>query len=109
MRAGRERFARYGLRKTSVEELARAAGVSKGAFYLFYDSKEELYFDVMGQVETEIQDGLLEAVRRSGEPSQESFRRFVADALDILKTHPFFSGAAQEDYQYLLRSIPPER
>src|SRR4051794_38420909 len=109
MQAARERFARYGLRKTSVEELARAAGVSKGAFYLFYGSKEELYFDVMEQVESEIQDDLLEAVRRSGEPSLESFKRFIADALGILKTHPFFSGVADEDYQYLLRSIPPER
>jgi hypothetical protein len=63
----------------------------------------------MEQVESEIQDELLEAVRRSGEPSLESFKRFIADALGILKTHPFFSGVADEDYQYLLRSIPPER
>jgi len=35
MDAGRELFARRGIRATTVEQLARAAGISKGAFYLF--------------------------------------------------------------------------
>ncbi len=109
LQVGRERFARYGLRKTNVEELARAAGISKGAFYLFYGSKEELYFDVLSQVEAEIQAGLLEAVRNSEEASRVSFKRFLVTALSVLKTHPFFANANSEDYQHLLRSMPPEQ
>ncbi|RLE27205.1 TetR/AcrR family transcriptional regulator, partial [Candidatus Acetothermia bacterium] len=44
---GRELFARYGLRKTTVEELARASGIAKGTFYLFFPSKEALYAEVL--------------------------------------------------------------
>ena len=44
---GNEYFATYGLRKTTVENLARAAGISKGTCYLFYQSKEELFFDIL--------------------------------------------------------------
>ena len=35
-----------GMRKTSVEQLTEAAGVSKGSFYKFFDSKELLFFAV---------------------------------------------------------------
>jgi AcrR family transcriptional regulator len=41
MAAGRESFARHGLRGTSVDQLARAAAISKGAFYRFFASKED--------------------------------------------------------------------
>ena len=33
-----------GVRKTSVDELVKYANISKGAFYLFYTSKELLFF-----------------------------------------------------------------
>ena len=32
-----------GVRKTSVDELVKYANISKGAFYLFYTSKELLF------------------------------------------------------------------
>lgn len=37
-----------GMRRTSVEQLAQAAHISKGAFYKFYASKELLYFELAG-------------------------------------------------------------
>ena len=36
-------FARYGFRKTSMEEVARAAGISRQGLYLQFASKEELF------------------------------------------------------------------
>ena len=48
---GHRQFSAYGLRKTNIEELAEAAGISKGAFYLFYASKEAIFMDVVEQVE----------------------------------------------------------
>jgi AcrR family transcriptional regulator len=36
-------FARYGFRKTSMEEVARAAGVSRQGLYLQFTNKEELF------------------------------------------------------------------
>ena len=58
--AGRELFARYGLRKTTVEELARAAGIAKGTFYLFFPSKEALYAEVLLSVIPDMVKSLLE-------------------------------------------------
>jgi AcrR family transcriptional regulator len=36
-------FARFGFDKTSIDEIARAAGVSKGAVYLHWPSKDALF------------------------------------------------------------------
>jgi AcrR family transcriptional regulator len=36
LRQGSTFLTTYGIRKTNVEDLTRAAGISKGAFYLFY-------------------------------------------------------------------------
>ena len=40
---GKKLFEKHGLKKTSVDEVTEAVGISKGSFYLFYGSKEELF------------------------------------------------------------------
>ena len=40
-------FARFGFKKTSIDEVARAAGVAKGTVYLACDSKEDLFYQVL--------------------------------------------------------------
>jgi AcrR family transcriptional regulator len=41
--AAQQQFARYGFRRTSMEDIAREAGVSRPALYLHFRSKEELF------------------------------------------------------------------
>jgi AcrR family transcriptional regulator len=48
-------FARFGYRKTSMDEVARAAGVSRQGLYLLFADKEELFrkavnFKLSGQL-----------------------------------------------------------
>lgn len=45
-----------GMRKTSVDQLTQAVGISKGSFYKFYDSKELLFFAVLEDIHTELYD-----------------------------------------------------
>jgi len=45
--AAAERFVDFGYDKTSVSEITRAAGVSKGAFYLEFESKDELLEELL--------------------------------------------------------------
>jgi AcrR family transcriptional regulator len=41
--AAHEQFARYGFRRTSMEDIAREAGVSRPALYLHFRNKEEIF------------------------------------------------------------------
>ena len=45
-----------GMRKTSVDQLTQAVGISKGSFYKFFDSKELLFFAVLEDIHTELYD-----------------------------------------------------
>lgn len=40
-------FARFGFRKTAVDDIAKNAGVAKGTIYLAAESKEDLFFQVL--------------------------------------------------------------
>lgn len=48
--------AMLGMRKTSVDQLTQAVGISKGSFYKFYDSKELLFFAVLEDIHAELYD-----------------------------------------------------
>lgn len=43
LRAGLARFARYGFRRTSVEDIAGEADISRAAVYLHFKNKEEIF------------------------------------------------------------------
>ncbi len=45
--AAREEFARRGLDRARVEDIARRAGISKGAFYLHFRTKEEALREIL--------------------------------------------------------------
>ena len=54
-----------GMRKTSVEQLTQAAGISKGSFYKFYESKELLFFAVLEDIHAELYEVADSALRES--------------------------------------------
>jgi AcrR family transcriptional regulator len=45
-----ERFSRYGFRRTSMEDIAQQAGISRAAIYLHFKNKEEVFHALAEQV-----------------------------------------------------------
>ena len=57
-------FARYGFRKASMEEVARAAGVSRQGLYLQFANKEELFRRALEHcLNTQLTDALMALAR----------------------------------------------
>ena len=48
-----------GVKGTSVDELVQAVSIPKGTFYLLYESKEALYFDVLTTFTASMQEEML--------------------------------------------------
>lgn len=61
-----EMFTRVGVRRTSIEDIAAAAGVAKGSVYLEFRGKEELFVAAAEQVVREILAAAEAAVAREG-------------------------------------------
>ena len=106
---GYRQFSAYGLKKTSVEELAAAAGISKGAFYLFYESKEALFMDVIELAETRFRLELLEAIDLPGPSPRARLLGVFQKAFDLLKTIPILKIFTGSDYDLLFRRVPAEK
>src|SRR5512145_2325102 len=47
LEAAREEFARVGLERARVEDIARRAGISKGAFYLHFRTKDAVFREIV--------------------------------------------------------------
>jgi AcrR family transcriptional regulator len=105
--AGRHAFAAYGLRRVSVDDLARAAGISKGAFYLFFDSKEALLLDLLQRFEADFQARVLDEVLKPELGPVESLRALLRTAVHVRGTEPLLRNLSDADAEALMRRIPP--
>jgi AcrR family transcriptional regulator len=105
---GHKLFATFGLRKSSVEALATAAGISKGAFYLFYESKEALFMDVVEDAELRFREEVLATVDLPGPSPQARLFAVLHKAFTMWKTIPVLQLFSRADYEVLARRIPVE-
>jgi AcrR family transcriptional regulator len=109
LKEGYRQFSTYGLKKTNIEELAKAAKISKGAFYLFYESKEALFMDVAEVAEQRYRQELLATIDLPGPSPRARLQAVFKKAFALLKTIPvlqFFTGS---DFDLLFRKIPAEK
>jgi AcrR family transcriptional regulator len=63
-------LARYGYKKTTVDDLAREAGIGKGTVYLYFPSKEEVALCSIDRVVDRVKEKLLELANSSGDAAQ---------------------------------------
>lgn len=62
--ACKQSWTQYGYKKTSVDDLCKQAGISKGAFYLFFESKEALFCEVLCFVQEQIRNAASEVIEK---------------------------------------------
>ena len=106
---GYRQFSAYGLKKTNVEELAAAAGISKGAFYIFYESKEALFMDVIELAETRFRQEVLAAIDLPGPTPRARLLAVFKQAFSLLKTIPLLQFLTGRDYDLLFRRVPAKK
>ena len=102
--ACQKRWSRYGYKKTSVEELCRKAGISKGAFYLFFESKEALFCEALCRMKEEIRDGASRIIdERPDHFGVSEAVKFVYRAYD---ENNFLRDSDSADFAALMDKLP---
>lgn len=86
---GKECFARYGIKKTSIEDLTRDLGIAKSSFYSFFNSKEDLFLQIYTEEREALKDNLLENsfLKYRKEPDK-AIKAYLHYVLDIANKHP---------------------
>jgi len=77
-------FFRYGYRRTTMGDLAQAAGISRPALYLRYCNKERIFEAVVRRFTTQILDEI-----RQGAPTQGSVLERLRFAFDLWVVRPY--------------------
>ncbi|RDD84299.1 TetR/AcrR family transcriptional regulator [Streptomyces parvulus] len=67
-------FLRFGLRKTSMDDLARAAGLSRQGLYLHFQTKQDLFHASLERLVSRAEAEVAEALAREDVPLQERVR-----------------------------------
>lgn len=97
-----------GIRKTSVEQLAEAVGISKGSFYKFFDSKELLFFAVLEDIHTECFAAAQKSLQENATllPADRAAAAILAACRWLSKTKAFVF--IENDADFLLHRLPEE-
>lgn len=107
MEACAESWTQCGYKKTGVDGLCRSAGISKGAFYLFFDSKEALFCEVICAVQQRIYDTAAKLI------AEKPDKNGVIDALCYLyreyDKNNFLHDSTSTDYNTLTDRLSPEQ
>ena len=106
---GKKLFEKQGVKKTSVDELAQAVGISKGAFYLFYGSKEELFLEILEELETDFRTRIFDFSISPKSNARQHLARLFKDTLLTWDEYPLLKNFGMTEYEYLARKLPPQR
>lgn len=82
--SARELIRRYGLQKTTMEDIAKAAGKGKSTLYYYFKSKEEIFDEVIKQETEELFNLVKRAVEKAPGPV-EKMRAYMITRIKELK------------------------
>ncbi|MGA2151885.1 MAG: TetR/AcrR family transcriptional regulator [Geobacteraceae bacterium] len=84
--AGQAVFTEHGYAKASMRTIARVAGTSVGAIYLYFRNKEELYLTLLQERMKQLNDLTGEALSTIDDP-QEAIGVFISLGIDFARKH----------------------
>lgn len=104
-----ELFCEYGLKKVTIEEIAKASLIAKGSFYAFFPSKEELYFTLLVNCQKDMwkqmDNFLLE--HRTLKP-RDLVKKTMVFMFELMSHYPLIQKTDSETMAVLFRKLPPE-
>lgn len=102
-------FSRYGVRKTTIEDIVRAAGIGKGTFYLFYPSKEDLLFELIRRGYSPREE-FLQKLERADKVNVEDFKAAFKTMIKKLAENPLLHILYQSgDEDFIVHVISREK
>lgn len=99
---------RWGFRKTTIDDVAREAGVGKGTIYLHWKDKNELFLAAIWRASRQVTAETLQ--RLAADPEGGHFHRFWAHGMVAIYANPLLAALMQGNadiFQGLIDSLSP--
>ena len=107
-KVAKECLQRYGVKKTTVDQMAALADISKGSFYNFYSSKEILFFAVLEEYQIDVMDRLTEQLGMETKIDTNRLVQLLYDFYQDFRYSFMYTIFKNHEMELLVRKLPKE-
>ena len=107
-KVAKECLQRYGVKKTTVDQMAAMVDISKGSFYNFYSSKEMLFFKVLEEYQIDVMNRLTEQLGMEAKIDTNRLVQLLYDFYQDFRYSFMYTIFKNHEMELLLRKLPKE-
>ena len=107
-KVAKECLQRYGVKKTTVDQMAAMVDISKGSFYNFYSSKEMLFFAVLEEYQIDVMNRLTEQLGTETKIDTNRLVELLYDFYQDFRYSFMYTIFKNNEMELLLRKLPKE-
>ena len=107
-KVAKECLQRYGVKKTTVDQMAAMVDISKGSFYNFYSSKEMLFFTVLEEYQIDVMNRLTEQLGMETKIDTNRLVQLLYDFYQDFRYSFMYTIFKNHEMELLLRKLPKE-
>ena len=107
-KVAKECLQRYGVKKTTVDQMAAMVDISKGSFYNFYSSKEMLFFAVLEEYQIDVMNHLTEQLGMETKIDTNRLVQLLYDFYQDFRYSFMYTIFKNHEMELLLRKLPKE-
>ena len=104
----KECLQRYGVKKTTVDQMAAMVDISKGSFYNFYSSKEMLFFAVLEEYQIDVMNHLTEQLGTETKIDTSRLVELLYDFYQDFRYSFMYTIFKNNEMELLIRKLPKE-
>ena len=107
-KVAKECLQRYGVKKTTVDQMAAMVDISKGSFYNFYSSKEMLFFKVLEEYQIDVMNRLTEQLGMEVKIDTNRLVELLYDFYQDFRYSFMYTIFKNHEMELLVRKLPKE-
>ena len=107
-KVAKECLQRYGVKKTTVDQMAAMVDISKGSFYNFYSSKEMLFFAVLEEYQIDVMNRLTEQLDMEAKIDTSRLVELLYDFYQDFRYSFMYTIFKNHEMELLVRKLPKE-
>ena len=107
-KVAKECLQRYGVKKTTVDQMAAMTDISKGSFYNFYSSKEMLFFAVLEEYQIDVMNRLTEQLGMETKIDTNRLVQLLYDFYQDFRYSFMYTIFKNHEMELLIRKLPKE-
>ena len=107
-KVAKECLQRYGVKKTTVDQIAVMVDISKGSFYNFYSSKEMLFFAVLEEYQIDVMNCLTEQLGMETKIDTNRLVQLLYDFYQDFRYSFMYTIFKNHEMELLVRKLPKE-